>query len=545
MQDTPLYSPLNNDPVYAIGYVRVSDRSQETDGNSLESQEKAIRRFAASKGWILIEVVHEVFSGYYLRERKELAKVRERVRTKEVQVVIVNSLDRLSREAIHQAVLLNEMIEHKVTLESVTEQIDQTPLGNFLRQALAFAAAIEREKIIERSSRGIQNKMEKGQMIGTGMPKYGYEWGDEKHTHYIINPMEAAIISKIYHMYVYEGMSIRGIAAYLHETGIPTARNKGVWGTTTVTRILSNEFYKGEAVNHRVKWEWVDGKKKYTKHPNPIPLPEGTVPAIVTPELWSLAAEKRAIAKQDAARRNPEPHSALLRSGFVVCGYCGHVMTVVRYNRAYPDGGGRKNPPPSYRCSVASVRAWQGCNKKPSMAVERLDSIVWEFVRDLLGEHELLHSVFHDYQSSAQADISSIDSLIKKIEEEQERIILDLRGLTGRARELMITDLNRLENDLTSLQEERLKTVPSVKHAEQIQEEVNAFLDWCEKFKGHFDDATYEEKRRALRYLGVQVKVFQKDDTTNEQYKITVKPELMERLFKSFCDPTCSQITTL
>src|SRR5207244_3246069 len=101
------------------------------------------------------------------------------------------------------------------------------------------------------------------------------------------------------------------------------------------------------------------------------------------------------------------------------------------------------------------------------------DAIVWEFVRDLLNEHELLRSVFQGYQSSAQADISSIDALIKKVEEEQERIILDLRGLTGRARELMITDLNRLENDLTRLHEERLKTVPSVQHAEQMEQEVD------------------------------------------------------------------------
>jgi site-specific DNA recombinase len=545
MQDTPLYSLSNNDPVYAIGYVRVSDHSQEMEGDSLESQEKAIRRFAASKGWIVIEVVHEVFSGYYLRERKELAKVRERVRAKEVQVVIVNSLDRLSREAIHQAVLLNEMIEHKVTLESVTERIDQTPLGNFLRQALAFAAAIEREKILEHNSRGIQNKVEKGQMIGSGIAKYGYEWGDDKHTYYIINPIEVAIVSNIYHMHIDEGMSIRAIASYLHKAGIPTPRNKGVWGTTTVTRILSNEFYKGEAVNRRIKWELVDGKRKQIKHPNPTPLPDGVVPAIVTPELWSLAAEKRAIAKQDAARRNPEPHSALLRSGFAICGYCGHVMTVTRYSRAYREGGGRKNPPPAYRCNISSTRSWRGCNKKPTMTVERLDTIVWEFVQDLLGEHDLLRSVFQNYQSNIYADISSIDALIKKVEEEQERIILDLRGLTGRARELMIADLNRLENDLTRLKEERLKTVPSVQHAEKIQEEVNAFLDWCEKFQGRFDDATYEEKRRALRYLGIQVKVFQKDDTTNEQYKITVKPEIMERLFKSFCDPTCSHTATL
>jgi site-specific DNA recombinase len=535
---------MQEGPIYAIGYTRVSDRSQEVDGDSLESQEKAIRKFAASKGWIVIEVVHEVFSGYYLRERKELAKIRERVRANEVHVVIVNSLDRLSREAIHQAVLLNEMIEHKVELESVTERLDQTPLGNFLRQALAFAAAIEREKILERSGRGTQNKVEKGQMIGTGMPKYGYIWGDEKHTHYLINPIEAAIVKRIYEMYAYEGMSIRSIAAYLHEKEIPTAKNRGMWGTTTVTRILSDEFYKGEATNRRIKWEWVDGKKKMSKHPNPTPLPEGTVPAIVTPELWSLVAEKRAIAKQDAPRHNSEPHSSLLRSGFAICGYCGHTMTIVRYNKR--EGNKRKNPPDYYRCGVATTRSWQGvCTKKPVMTVHRLDTIVWDFVRDLLNEHDLLRNVLSGYQSTVHADIKSIDSLIIKIQEEQERIISDLKGLTGRARELMIKELNKLEDDLNNLQEERTQTLPSMKKEEQIQQEVDAFLKWCEAFKGHFDEASYEEKRRALRQLGVKVKVFQRDDTTNEQYQIVVKPELMERLFRSHCDPTSSQITTL
>src|SRR5437764_5329903 len=136
--------------IYAIGYARVSDRKQEEEGQSLETQDKAIRQYATKQGWILLDVVKEVFSGYYLRERVKLTQhIREAVRAHSVHVVIVNSLDRLSREPIHQAVLLNEMLESNVRLESITEPLDSSPLSNFLRQALAFAAAIEREKIIE------------------------------------------------------------------------------------------------------------------------------------------------------------------------------------------------------------------------------------------------------------------------------------------------------------------------------------------------------------------------------------------------------------
>ncbi len=54
--------------IYAIGYARVSDRKQEEEGESLETQDKAIRQYATKQGWILLDVVKEVFSGYYLRE---------------------------------------------------------------------------------------------------------------------------------------------------------------------------------------------------------------------------------------------------------------------------------------------------------------------------------------------------------------------------------------------------------------------------------------------------------------------------------------------
>ncbi len=544
--------------IYAIGYARVSDRKQEEEGESLETQDKAIRQYATKQGWILLDVVKEVFSGYYLRERVKLTQhIREAVRAHSVHVVIVNSLDRLSREPIHQAVLLNEMLESNVRLESITEPLDSSPLSNFLRQALAFAAAIEREKIIERNVRGVQNKVDQGQMIGVGKAKYGYTWGDEKHTFYITNPVTGTIVHRIFHLYVIEHMSVRGIAGKLHTEGIPTPSGKGHWGTTTVRRILTDKFYKGEGTNRRIKWEWIDGKKKSHPHPNPTPLPEGIVPAIVTKEIWYTAQEKLAIAKQEAARRNKEPEQTLLRAGYIRCGYCGRAMTVVRHVTQL---SGKKYPTPYYRCGAINTPASHKCQTPSIISVQKIDIAAWEFVRDILNEINGLKDILQNSPSLVINDLESLNKMIKNTEAEQERVIADIHGLSGRARELMIAELNKLEDDLQKLRSERDSTLPHANRAERTQAEVDEFFKWCEKWceqlKGKHEEATYEEKRRALRMLGIHVTVYRPTDPDHEQYLITARPEIIDRLAATtgterttqgdqHCGPTWSQIATL
>jgi site-specific DNA recombinase len=251
------------------------------------------------------------------------------------------------------------MLENNVRLESVTEPLDTSPLSNFLRQALAFAAAIEREKIIERNVRGTQNKVDQGQMIGVGKAKYGFAWGDEKHTFYTINPVTGTIVHRIFHLYIIEHMSVRRIAGKLHTEEIPTPSGQGHWGTTTVRRILTDKFYMGEGTNRRIKWEWIDGKRKSHPHPNPTALPEGTVPPIVTKDMWYAAQEKLAVAKQEAPRHNKEPEQTLLRTGYIRCGYCGRAMTVVRYLTKMQ---GEKHPTTHYRCGAANTPALHTCS---------------------------------------------------------------------------------------------------------------------------------------------------------------------------------------
>ncbi|HKF37279.1 MAG TPA: recombinase family protein [Ktedonobacteraceae bacterium] len=158
-----------NGPIYVIGYVRVSGKRQETDGHSLEAQQKEIRKYCEERGWILLGIVVEVFSGWYLTERKKLTKMRDQyIKGEQVHVVLVWKLDRLSRDQNHMTLLAYEMAQHGVRLESVTENFDDSPTGILIRQVYSRASSLERTEIIERTKMGQHNRSDQGLLFGGG-----------------------------------------------------------------------------------------------------------------------------------------------------------------------------------------------------------------------------------------------------------------------------------------------------------------------------------------------------------------------------------------
>lgn len=99
-------------------YCRISTDDQE-DNTSLDEQEVCGRTYCEEHGLIVGEVWRETYSGYKYCERKKLTKVRERYREGKIQGVVIRTLDRLSRNQTHIAVLLEEMEHYKVQLYSV------------------------------------------------------------------------------------------------------------------------------------------------------------------------------------------------------------------------------------------------------------------------------------------------------------------------------------------------------------------------------------------------------------------------------------------
>ena len=109
-------------------YCRVSTEDQEREGTSLQTQLEACRQYCQNKGYEVAYRYSEACSGLTL-DRPQLNELREIVRNEQIDVVVVYCLDRLSRNATHGVILRDELDKYHVLLESVTEDIDKTPLG--------------------------------------------------------------------------------------------------------------------------------------------------------------------------------------------------------------------------------------------------------------------------------------------------------------------------------------------------------------------------------------------------------------------------------
>ena len=92
----------NGGPVTrCITYSRVSTRGQVERGFSLNQQTEALLEYAVEHEFEIVEEIQDPgYSGAYL-ERPGLERVRDLVETGDIDLVLVQDLDRLTREPGH------------------------------------------------------------------------------------------------------------------------------------------------------------------------------------------------------------------------------------------------------------------------------------------------------------------------------------------------------------------------------------------------------------------------------------------------------------
>src|SRR3954467_1779764 len=184
----------------AITYARVSTDAQERDGTSLDTQERACLDFARQQGWVVIESIRDVASGFSL-DRDGIERVRELLRAGAADVVVAYAVDRLSRNQNQIGVIFDEIQQAGARLEFVTERFEDTAVGRFILAARAFIAEVEREKIVERTTRGKLERARSGripQAFGRGC--YGYTYNPSIGQREIA-PFQAEIVRRIFQRY--------------------------------------------------------------------------------------------------------------------------------------------------------------------------------------------------------------------------------------------------------------------------------------------------------------------------------------------------------
>jgi putative DNA-invertase from lambdoid prophage Rac len=142
-------------------YARVSTNDQQT----LAMQNRAMREYAARRGWTIAMQVREVNSGAARREARQ--KLLEAARRREIDLVLVWRLDRWGRSVTDLLATLQELEHLGVGFVSLTEALDlTTPAGRAMAGLLAIFAEFEREILRERTRAGLAHARQNGQRLG-------------------------------------------------------------------------------------------------------------------------------------------------------------------------------------------------------------------------------------------------------------------------------------------------------------------------------------------------------------------------------------------
>jgi hypothetical protein len=309
-------------------------------------------------------------------------------------------------------------------------------------------------------------------------------------------------------------MSMRSITGRLSDLGVPTyndlrkmddctkkrLQGYGQWERSSVGSILGNETYTGI---------WWYGRRNWDKA-DQIPI---SVPAIIDPETWAAALERRTTNKRDAKRNRKYDY---LLSGRLRCGSCGHLMVG---NPCYSwSKGERTGVMLYYRCQ-ASDRDCPCEYGRLGFRAEWIDAIAWHWVRELLTQPEGLERSLRDYQ--AQRDelnqplrerLEVIDGLLSETRAQLGRL-MDLYINGDFEREVLTERKTRLEGERDKLQVERARIEGQLQEQRFSEERLQSILAFAQGIGAGIESADEDpdKRRQIIEALEVTGQLYLKD----------------------------------
>ena len=314
-------------------YGRVSTSNQENEG-TIETQLSAIRQFAKENGYIIVkEYLDNGWSGDTLI-RPSLDELRVDAKKKIWEAVLIFDPDRLARRYSYQELIMDELREAGTEVIFLTTPAPKDYGEKILYGVKGLFAEYERAKISERFRLGKLRKVKEGHLL-VSEPLYGFDYipkVENTHGYYVINPEEARVAKMIFTWIGEEGLTIKGVVNRLQEQGIkPRKSKRGVWNTSTLSHMLRNKGYIGEArwgssyavvpLNPLNKEKYKKLKKSSRKN-----KPEAEwiaskipVPVIIDKELF-FKVSKRLEINSELSKRNAKNEYLLSQKIYCTCG---------------------------------------------------------------------------------------------------------------------------------------------------------------------------------------------------------------------------------
>ena len=490
-------------------YGRVSSSNQENEG-TIETQLSAVNEFAGKNGLVIVQkYTDEGWSGDSIA-RPALDQLRMDAKKKIWSAVLMYDPDRLARRYSYQELVMDELREAGIEVIFVTVSAPKNSEDQSLYGVRGLFAEYERAKIAERFRLGKVRKANEGHIIVSEAP-YGYNFilkSAERQGYYEIDEIESQVVKNIFSWVANEGLTLRGVVRRLQDLAIsPRKSKRGVWSTSTLSTLLRNKTYIGEAhygasyavvpVNPLKKDTYKKIKKTSRRS-----KPESEWIIIPTPKIIDkvlfLRVQERLTSNFQMCVRNTKNEYLLSHRIWCPCG-C---------RRA--GEGPQQGKHLYYRCTsrVKSFPMPSTCKEK-GLNARIVDKLVWDKLSKIMSSSDLLLKqadrwVENKNKSSSSSesfvvDVKELKKVISKLKEQEDRFAKAYgTGLIGLDKLAVYTA--PLKSKIASLEEQIIKSQSIDTKVSDTSlpntEEIKTFAELC---SNKMNTLSFPERQTVVR----------------------------------------------
>ena len=229
-------------------YIRVSTEDQAREGFSLPEQEKRLRAMCEYKDYKIYKIYKDAgISAKTGNYRPAFEELKQDIRDKKCNTIVVLKLDRLTRSVYDWENILKFLEENEAYLDCANDDINTTNAnGKMISRILTSVSQQEIERTSERTRMGLDGAVANGHL--TKVP-FGYMRDingiDKKKV--IINPETAPIVRRMFDLYL-NGDSCQEIANKLNNEYQTLEKP---FKRRTIETMVHNETYAGMHRYHK------------------------------------------------------------------------------------------------------------------------------------------------------------------------------------------------------------------------------------------------------------------------------------------------------
>ncbi len=459
-------------------YCRVSTDSEEQE-SSYDLQVKHYTDYINKKPeWQFVDIyADEGISGKSTKYRKEFLRMIADCKKGKIDKIITKSISRFARNARDCKDYVMQLKELGISVFFEKENLDSMQAGSDLVLSILSSMAEQESRDISTNLKWTwKKKFAKGEVMLNTTRFLGYTKDEDKKI--VIVPEEAEIVRRIYREFI-SGKTYNEIARGLEKDNIISPGGVEKWHSSTISSILTNEKYKGDAILQ--KTYSVDFLSKRQKNIGQAEMYEvkNSHPAIISRDVADMASaeiEKRKNIRGATKSGHGKYSSKYPFSGVLICGNCNS-----KYRRHSQWSGDKKTP--IWVCTLKQNSHNNDCQALPIKEVV-LEQAFVECMRRLLENKDefiktLVANISECVEDNFADDLGEIDNEVLNLQTKLVELNREHRnGKIEKADYIQQYDI--LANNLEKLMEQRnlVNTkCEMTKSAKTRMQEMQKFLD--------------------------------------------------------------------